>query len=61
MAGAERLAKSIEQLLDARRNPFVSSEILDRPGRDVKPGTLLPDEAEKAGLIDFDADRYTVS
>jgi len=54
MAGAERLAKSIEQLWGARRIGFVLSEILDRSGRDVKPGTLLPDEAEKAGLIDFD-------
>ena len=54
MASAERLAKSIEQLWGAWRNPFVSSRILDGPGRDVKHGTLLPDEAEKAGLIDFD-------
>ena len=61
MAGAERVANSIEQLWGTWRNPSVSSGILDGPGRDVKHGTLLPDEGEKAGLIDFDADRYTVS
>jgi len=54
MASAERPAKSIEQLWGAWRIGFVSSGILDRPCRDVKHGTLLPDEAEKAGLIDFD-------